>query len=133
MTEPSWRTWRHKQNLSNMHGAFRDTRLTDPLWTDLGWMDQEATWQSTNNYVRLNFYQPSCWLYSVPNLLVFQQLVTPYLGEILVRVVSEIIWKTAQECARKTGTCDKILRVTRGCKLPKTAHVPGMPEVETSR
>ena len=29
-----------------MHGPFRDTRLTDPLWTD-----QEAMWQSTNNYV----------------------------------------------------------------------------------
>ena len=42
MTEPSQQ---HKQNLSNMHVPFRDTRLTDPLWTD-----QEATWQSTNNY-----------------------------------------------------------------------------------
>ena len=40
---------------------------------------------------KVEFYQPSCWLYSVPNLLVFQQLVTPYLGGILVRVVSEIV------------------------------------------
>ena len=37
------------------------------------------------------FNQPSCWLYSVPNLLVFQQFVTLYLGEIVGRVVSEIV------------------------------------------
>ena len=40
---------------------------------------------------KVEFYQPFCWLYSVPNLLVFQQLVTLYLGGILVRVVSEIV------------------------------------------
>ena len=40
---------------------------------------------------KVEFYQPSCWFYSVPNLLVFQQLVTLYLGGILVRVVSEIV------------------------------------------
>ena len=36
------------------------------------------------------FNQPSCWLYSVPNLLVIQHLVTLYLGGFDVRVVSEI-------------------------------------------
>ena len=40
---------------------------------------------------KVEFNQPSYWLYSVPNLLVFQQLVTLYLGGILVRVVSEIV------------------------------------------
>ena len=40
---------------------------------------------------KVEFYQPSCWLYFVPNLLVFQQLVTLYLSGILVRVVSEIM------------------------------------------
>ena len=40
---------------------------------------------------KVEFNQPSCWLYSVPNLLVFQQLVTLHLGGILVRVVSEIV------------------------------------------
>ena len=40
---------------------------------------------------KVEFNQPSCWVYSVPNLLVFQQLVTLYLCEILVRVVSEIV------------------------------------------
>ena len=40
---------------------------------------------------KVEFNQPSCWLYSVPNLVIFQQLVTLYLGGILVRVVSEIV------------------------------------------
>ena len=39
---------------------------------------------------KVEFNQPSCWLYSVPNLLVFQHLVTVYLGRFVVRVVSEI-------------------------------------------
>ena len=40
---------------------------------------------------KVEFNQPSCWLNSMPNLLAFQQLVTLYLGGILVRVVSEIV------------------------------------------
>ena len=40
---------------------------------------------------KVEFYQPSCWLYFVPNLLVFLQLITLYLGGIHVKVVSEII------------------------------------------
>ena len=40
---------------------------------------------------KVGFYQPSYWLCSVPNLLVFQQLVTLYLSEILLRVMSEIV------------------------------------------
>ena len=40
---------------------------------------------------KIKFYQPSCWLYSMLNFLVFQKLVTMYLGEILVRVMSEIV------------------------------------------
>ena len=39
---------------------------------------------------KVEFSQSSCWLYFVPNLLVFQHLVTLYLGGIVVRVVSEI-------------------------------------------
>ena len=49
----------------------------------------------------VEFYQPYCWLYYVPNLLVFQQLVTLYLGGIVVSVVSEIECWNARECARK--------------------------------
>ena len=40
---------------------------------------------------KVEFYQASCWLYSVQNLLVSQQLVTLYLDGILVRVMSEIV------------------------------------------
>ena len=40
---------------------------------------------------KVEFNQPYYWLYSVSNLLVFQQLVTLYLGGILVKVVSEIV------------------------------------------
>ena len=40
---------------------------------------------------KVEFNQPSCWLYSVPNLLVFQQLVTLYLGGNHVRVVCDIV------------------------------------------
>ena len=39
---------------------------------------------------KVAFNQPSYWLYSVPNLLVFQHLVTLFLGGFVVRVVSEI-------------------------------------------
>ena len=42
---------------------------------------------------KVEFIQPSNWLYSVPNLLVIQHLVTLYLGGIVVRVVSEIVWR----------------------------------------
>ena len=41
-------------------------------------------------WCKVEFIQPSNWLYSVPNLLVIQHLVTLYLGGFDVRVVSEI-------------------------------------------
>ena len=39
---------------------------------------------------KVEFNQPYCWLYFMPNLLVFQYLITLYLGGFVVRVVSEI-------------------------------------------
>ena len=39
---------------------------------------------------KVEFNQPSYWLYSMPNLLIFQHLVTLYLGGFVVRVMSEI-------------------------------------------
>ena len=51
-------------------------------------------------FCKVEFIQPSNWLYSMPNLLVFQHLVTLYLGGFVVRVVSEIEWsllKSVQE------------------------------------
>ena len=38
---------------------------------------------------KVEFNQPSCWLYSVPNLLVIQHLKTLYLGGNHIRVVCE--------------------------------------------
>ena len=49
---------------------------------------------------KVEFIQPSNWLYSVPNLLVFQHLVTLYLGGLVVSSESDRV-KFAQECARK--------------------------------
>ena len=46
--------------------------------------------QERNGLCKVEFIQPSNWLYSVPNLLVIQHLVTLYLGGFDVRVVSEI-------------------------------------------
>ncbi len=43
-----------------------------------------------SRFCKVEFIQPSNWLYSVPNLLVIQHLVTLYLGGFDVRVVSEI-------------------------------------------
>ena len=57
-------------------------------------------------FCKVEFNQLSCWLYSVPNLLVFQQLVALYLGGFVVRVVSEIecrMLKSLQE--------DRVLRL----------------------
>ena len=42
---------------------------------------------------KVEFIQPSNWLYSVPNLLVIQHLVTLYLDGFDVRVMSEIEWR----------------------------------------
>ena len=56
--------------------------------------------QTHKHFCKVEFIQPSCWLYSVPNLLVFQELVTLYLDEFVVRVMSEIeYWmlKSVQE------------------------------------
>ena len=43
-----------------------------------------------NAICKVEFNQPFYWFYSMPNLLVFQHLVTLYLGGFVVRVVSEI-------------------------------------------
>ena len=43
-----------------------------------------------HRFPKVEFIQPFNWLYSVPNLLVIQYLVTLYLGGFDVRVVSEI-------------------------------------------
>ena len=45
--------------------------------------------QNIKHMCKVEFYQPFCWLYSVPNLLVIQYLKTLYLGGNHVRVVCE--------------------------------------------
>ena len=111
-------------NLSSIPKEFRKERY-DIMWNvAFHWRRRKGC--------KVEFNQSSCWLHSLPSLLVFQQLVTLYLGGILVKVVSEIVWRNAQQCARKTGTRDWISQFTRGCKPPKGAHVASMPEVEAS-
>ena len=57
----------------------------------MGILQFDATCIQLFFYVcKVEFIQPSNWLYSVPNLLVIQHLVTLYLGGFDVRVVSEI-------------------------------------------
>ena len=46
--------------------------------------------EKLQRYCKVEFNQPFYWLYSMPNLLVFQHLVTLYLGGFVIRVVSEI-------------------------------------------
>ena len=48
---------------------------------------------------KVEFKQPFCWLYSMPNLLIIQHLETLYLGGNHVRVVCERVWRKAQKCA----------------------------------
>ena len=69
------------------------TETTKEAWTIL-----QTTYEGTKaikdsklqRLCEVEFIQPSNWLYSVPNLLVIQHLVTLYLGGFDVRVVSEI-------------------------------------------
>ena len=60
------------------------------MYIDLFPTSLEASTGDLHLYYKVEFNQPSCWLYFVSNLLVFQQLVTLYLGGFVVRVVSEI-------------------------------------------
>ena len=65
------------------------------ICTCVPWMAIETKFSklyisSSLDECKVEFIQPSNWLYSVPNLLVIQHLVTLYLGGFDVRVVSEI-------------------------------------------
>ena len=56
----------------------------------LSYVDCSASTVFLIDWCKVEFNQPFCWFYSVPNLLVFQHLVTLYLDGFVVRVVSEI-------------------------------------------
>ena len=67
---------------------------------------------------KVEFNQPSCWLYSVSNLLVIQHLKTLYLGGNHVRVVCERVWRKIKIVH---STRDSQLDLA-ACKSPKDAH-----------
>ena len=76
---------------------------------------------------KVEFNQPFCWLYSVPNLLIFQHLVTLYLGGFVVRVVNEIeCWmlKSVQEnrVSQLDLVGDSRLQATRSSTCAKHAR-----------
>ena len=73
---------------------------------------------------KVEFYQPSCWFYSVPNLLVFSQVVTLYLGGNHVRVVCKRMWRKAYVHSARPH--DWISRLVAAGKSPKEAHVWSM-------
>ena len=52
-------------------------------------MDLEVLSKPIEQFCKVEFNQPFCWLYSVPNLLVIQHLETLYLGGNHVRVMCE--------------------------------------------
>ena len=82
---------------------------------------------------KVEFNQPSCWLYYVPNLLVFKQLVTLYLGGNHVRVVYERVWRIAQVYAKKQRLAARSCGWLAAASCQNDAHVPSMPEPEASR
>ena len=98
------------------------------LWKDF--FTNSQVWlylDSLIHYCKVEFNQPSCWLYSVPNLLVFQQLDTLYLGGFVVRVVSEIeCWmlKSVQEnrVLRLDLAGDLLLQAARSSTRAKHAR-----------
>ena len=71
---------------------------------------------------KVEFNQPSCWLYSVPNLLEIQHFETLYLGENHVRVVCERVWRKAQDCALSKRLATRSHGLLAACKSPKDAH-----------
>ena len=71
---------------------------------------------------KVEFNQPSCWFYFMPNLLVIQHLETLYLGRNHVRVVCERVWRKAQDYAPNKGLETGSHGLLAACKSPKDAH-----------
>ena len=96
--------WKQKQK---QKGSIKTNQPEDQILQKIVTLSQRgAYFNNTTNFIliskygkkmikshkncKVEFNQPSYWLYSVPNLFVFQHLVTLYLGGFIVRVVSEI-------------------------------------------
>ena len=71
---------------------------------------------------KVEFNQPSCWFYFMPNLLVIQHLETLYLGGNHVRVVCERVWRKFQDYAPNKGLETGSHGLLAACKSPKDAH-----------
>ena len=67
---------------------------------------------------KVEFNQPSCWLYSMPNLLVFQQLETLYLGGNHVKVVCVRECEELLKCVQRSR--DSQLDFMGGSRLQVT-------------
>ena len=76
----------------------------------------------THAQCKVEFNQPSCWLYSMPNFFISQHLETLYLGGNHVRVVCERVWRKTQDCALSKGLTTRSRILLAACKLPKDAH-----------
>ena len=96
------------------------------LYNNIYWMERKKK-------CKVEFNQPSCWLYSVTNLLVIQHLETLYLGGNHVRVVCERVWRTAQVCAKKQGLSVGSRGWLATASLQNDAHVPSVPEAKVLR
>ena len=68
---------------------------------------------------KVEFNQPFCWLYFVPNLLVIQHLETLYLGGNHVRVVCDRVLRKAQKCATQQDLATR----SRDWQVAKEAHM----------
>ena len=72
---------------------------------------------------KVEFNQPSCWLYFVLNLLVFQHLLTLYLGRFCCKGNEWDRVLIAQECARKQRLAGELrLQVARCSTRAKHAR-----------
>ena len=81
---------------------------------------------------KVEFNQPSYWLYSVSNLLVFLAINNPvFRWESCKGSELESVKKCSRLC-KEAGTRDWISRVARGCKPPNVEHVPSMLEIKAS-
>ena len=67
------------------------------------------------DFCKVEFNQPSCWLYSVPSLLVFQHLETLYLGGNHARVVCVRECEELLKCVQRSR--DSQLDFTSGSQL----------------
>ena len=72
---------------------------------------------------KVEFNQPSCWLYFVPNLHVIQYLETLYLDGNHVKIVCERVWRKAQKCATQQSLTTRSRNWLTAGKLPKQAHM----------